>query len=38
MYYEDAKKYSDKIYGTIKVDRQEYKRLKKINYENCNDW
>lgn len=29
MYYNDAKKYSDSIYGTIKVDRKEYNRLKK---------
>ena len=28
MYYEDAKKYSDAIYGYIKVDRKVYKKLK----------
>jgi hypothetical protein len=34
MYYKDAKEYSDRIFGTIKVDRKEFKRLKKINYES----
>lgn len=28
MYYDDAKVYCDKIYGFIKVDREEYNRLK----------
>lgn len=28
MYYEDAKDYSDKLYGYIKVDRELYNRLK----------
>jgi hypothetical protein len=28
MYYNDAKEYSDKIYGTIRVDRKEYNKLK----------
>jgi hypothetical protein len=29
MYYSDAKEYSDKIHGTIRVDREEFNRLKK---------
>lgn len=28
MYYKEAKKYSDKIYGYIFVDREVYKKLK----------
>jgi hypothetical protein len=33
IHYEEAKAYSDKIYGVIKVDREEYNRLKSINNE-----
>jgi hypothetical protein len=29
MYYSDAKEYSHKIHGTIRVDREEFNRLKK---------
>jgi hypothetical protein len=28
MYYDDAKKYSDSIYGTIFVDRDDFNRIK----------
>jgi hypothetical protein len=34
MYYDDAKKYSDRIYGTIKVDRKEFKRLKRLKKQS----
>lgn len=30
MYYDDAKKYSDSIYGELKVDREVYNKLSKI--------
>ena len=32
IYYNDAKEYSDKIYGDMKVDRKEFNRLKKLLY------
>lgn len=34
MYYDDAKAYSDSIYGYIKVDRDEYNRLKTEENKN----
>lgn len=34
MYYNEAKDYSDKIYGFIKVDRNEFNRLKLIDDNN----
>ena len=37
MYYNDAKKYSDSIYGFIKVDREVYNKLKleQPMYNDC---